>query len=368
MKKVLTVLLALTLLLMTACGTKAPAQTTQPVPTEAVPETTVATEPQPTETEPVETEPPETEPPVPETVPATVLADNTGVVLTTVNRGDQVDIVDEYDETYYVVKLETGYGLVEKRLVRPEGEEPYKTWEGYARYGALLYPRYILRAAEGTTLNMNTRIQVLEELGDVLLVQWEETMGYVAKSMVSTTYIKPATGGGSADGGDITLEFRGGITNLSVFVPQEGEVTGKADVLADGTEILLGWFDRDEVVRVVAEEGFADEMEGFRTIYLDGLYGYIRMNFLVEEGAEPYAEWKGYARYGAVVYIDYSMSGESVKLNTNGEIRVLWDLEDCYLVSSGDVMGYMPKDTVSNTPISYGGGGGGGDEWTPPAK
>ena len=359
MKKLLALLFALTLLLLAGCGGNAPAETT-PVTTEAPVETTEATEPAPTETEP----------PVPETLSGTVQADKTAVVLTTANRGDVLDIVDEYDEAHYVVKLDSGYGLVEKRLMRTEGEEPYESWEGYAGYNALLYPTYALRASEGETLNLNTIIVVLDNLEGILVVQVEERIGYMEEALVSRSYIQPYSGGGgSADGGDIILGIQGGITRLSVLAPQSGDVTGKGTVLADGTEILLGWFDRNEEVRIVNEAGFAEEKEGFYTVYLEGLYGYIRQNFLLKEGEEAYAEWDGYAKANAVIYTSFNLSGESVKLKTNAELKILADLGDCYLVTDGEVTGYMAKDTVSEVPISYSGwgGGGGGGEWTPPA-
>lgn len=359
MKKILALLLAMTILLLAGCNGNTPVETV-PATTEAPVETTVATEPEPTETEP----------PVPETISGTVQADKTAVVLTTVNRGDEVDIAGEYDEEYFVVKLETGYGLIEKRLVRLEGEESYESWEGYAKYGALLYPTYYLRASEGEPLNLNTRILVLEDLGEILVVQMEETVGYMPKDMVSPNYIQPYSGGGgSQDGGDISLGFRGGVTVLSTFVPQEGEVSGKATVLADGAEILLGWFDRNEEVRIVTEAGFAEEKEGFRTVYLEGLYGYIRQVFLLEEGQEPYAEWTGYAVNSPKLYDNFNLSGEGVSLSNNAELQILADLGDCYLVTSGETTGYMAKDTVSEVPVVYSGwsGGGGGGEWTPPA-
>ena len=355
MKKV-TILLLILSLLLAGCGSNT-AEETAPATTEAPVEITVATEPT------------ETEPPVPETLSGTVQADKTAVVLTTANRGDEVDIVGEYDEDHYVVKLETGYGLIEKRLVRMEGEEAYAEWEGYANYNALLYPTYALKASEGESLSLNTKILVLDDLDGILVVQLEDRIGYMEAAVVSKGYIQPYSGGGgSADGGDIVLGFTGGIVNLGTFVPQKGETTGKATVLADGAEILLGWVDRNEEVSIVNESGFAEEREGFHTIYLDGLYGYIRQNFLLKEGEEPYAEWDGYAKSGAVIYTGHNLSGESTKLNANAELKILADLGDCYLVASGDITGYMPKDTVSEVPISYGGwsGGGGGGEWTPP--
>lgn len=359
MKKIILLLFILTVILA-GCGGKAPAETTAPATTEAPVQTTAATEPEPTETEP----------PVPETVSGTVLADKTAVVLTMANRGDAVDIVDQFDEAHYVLKMETGYGLIEKRLVRLEGEEAYAEWDGYAGYNALLYPTYAMKSSEGETLNLNTNIHVLDDLGGILVVQVAEKLGYMEAAAVSASYIQPYSGGGgSADGGDISLGFQGGISKLSVFVPQSGDATGKATVLVDGAEILLGWFDRNEEVSIVNEAGFAEEKEGFCTIYLDGLYGYIRQNFLCREDQEAYAEWDGYAKSGAVLYPSYNLSGEGTKLNNNAELKILADLGDCYLVTSGEITGYMAKDTVSEVPISYSGwgGGGGGGEWTPPA-
>ena len=361
MKKLLALLLVITVLFLAGCNADSGATTeTAPATTEAPVETTEATEPAPTETDP----------PVPETISGTVQADKTAVLLSTANRGDQLDIVGEYDEAHYVVKMESGYGLIEKRLVRMDGEEAYESWEGYANYNALLYPTYALRASEGETLNLNTKIVVLDDLDGILVVQVDDAIGYMNAEQVSTGYIQPYSGGGgSADGGDIVLGIQGGITKLSVLAPQSGDVTGKGTVLADGAEILLGWFDRNEEVRIVNEAGFAEEKEGFYTVYLDGLYGYIRQNFLLKEGEEAYAEWDGYAKANAVIYTSFNLSGESVKLNTNAELKILADLGDCYLVTSGEITGYMAKDTVSEVPISYSGwgGGGGGGEWTPPA-
>ena len=294
--------------------------------------------------------------------------------MTEANRGQELEIVDAFDENYYVVKLESGYGLVQKRLVRLESEEPYESWEGFAGYNAMVYPTYTLPAAQGEALSLNTKVLVLDDLDGILVVQVEETLGYMAAEQVSTSFIQPYAGGnsgGGADGGDIVLGYRGGICLLATLAPQEGQPEGKATVLADGTEILLGWFDREEEVQIVTEEGFAPEREGYRTVYLGGVYGYIRQALVLQEGEEPYAQWTGYAQYNAVIYSGYGMTGESTKLNPNTELQILGDLGDCYLVQSGDAVGYMAKETVSEYPVVFSGGGssggGGGGEWTPPA-
>lgn len=360
MKRLLAFLLCLVMLFVAGCT---PAE---PDPTE---EPTAATEPtEITEapTEPSEeTEPTETEPPAPETVGGTVLADRTAVVLTTANRDETVDVVGEYDEYHYVVKTEQGYGIIEKRLVRMDGGEAYVQWNGYAYSGAKLYNNYHLLPEGVQELAMNTQILVLDSLGDSCVVQVGETIGYMRLDEISHNYIQYTPGSGSADGGDISLGDRG-VTLLSSFVPQSGEVSGSAVVLADGAEIMLGWYDRGETAQIITEEGYAEAKDGWHAVYLEGLCGYIRQNLAAQEGAEPYAEWDGYAHSQAGLYNNYYLTGEPVtKLSANTSVHILCDLGNCYLVIAGDTTGYMDKGQVSETYITYSGSSGGG-EWSDP--
>jgi len=116
MKKI-TVLLLLAALLMTAgCGAKQPAETpATPSPDVSVPETEapVATP---------EATPEPTPEPVPDCVDAVVQVDRSPAILTLLKRGDQVDVVGEYDDEHYVIKTELGYGLMEKQLLRISGD------------------------------------------------------------------------------------------------------------------------------------------------------------------------------------------------------------------------------------------------------
>ena len=58
------------------------------------------------------------------------------------------------------------------------------------------------------------------------------------------------------DGGEISLYFNGSVQLLSA-IAQTGEVTGTGTILADGTEVILGYFARGEEIPVVMEEGFS---------------------------------------------------------------------------------------------------------------
>lgn len=370
MKRILIILLCLSLLLA-GCGKKTP----DPMETVKVPETAPATTQEPTEET---TAPTETEPPVPETISGTALADRSYVVAKTLDRGDTVEVVGAYDETFCIVKTELGYGLMETCLIRPEGAKPYEPWTGYALYNARLFNNYHLLPDGAQTLTLNTQIQVLEDMGSWMVVQYEDSIGYMLASEVSKYYIQPSTGGGGgggtggADGGDIVLGNWGGVMGLSTFIPQEGDVSGMGTVLVNEAEIILGWFDRGDIAAIVNEEGFVEEKEGWYAVYHQGLYGYVRQELIRREGEEAYSEWDGFAQYQAPVYDNYYLSGEPMtKLTANAGVHILEDLGNCYLVISGENTGYMAKETVSQSFINYGGGGntGGnsGGDWTPPA-
>ena len=361
MKRFFVSLLCL-LLILTGCAATEPSKSND---VSSVPTTQATTG----TTAPPETETIVTEPPAPDTVEGAALADQTVIVIETADRNATVNIVGDLDEDYYIVKTDSGYGLIEKRLVRLNGAEAYEQWDGYARYQAKVYTNYHLLSTDVKELKVNTKIQVLDSFADCLVVQIDETVGYMLVSEVSRNFITSSGGGGnggSSDGGDISLGYQGGIVKLSALVPQSGEISGMGVVLVDNAEIILGWFDRGDIVDIIVEEGYAEVKEGWHAVYLNGFCGYVRQNLIQTDSAEPYTEWDGYARYKAAVYDNYYLSGEAVQtLSSNATVHIICDLGECYLVSVGDDTGYMHKEQVSETSIHYSSGGGG--DWTPPA-
>lgn len=389
MKKYIIMLLALALLLCVGCKKQEPAPTE--APTTAPVETTVP----PTTEETVS---------IPELNTGTALVDDTPAILNTLMRDDVVDVVGEYDEDHYVIKTEKGYGLVKKELLRLKGEAAYEVWTGYAYWNAEVYDNLHLTGEPAQKLKTNTKVEVLDDLGYCYVVRVEETEGYMNKSRLAkwpfssgggnsgsggggSSSGSGGGGGGStgADGGDISLQFQGNIVLLAA-IEQSGDVTGQAAVLADGTEVVLGYFDRGEEIPMVAEDGFAENREGYVTVYLDGLYAYVPQELVLTQEAEVYEAWDGYSRWNGVVYDNFYLLGDPIdKLYTNIKVHVIAELENCYLVEVNDVTGYMSKEVVSQTRISTGGGNsdsggsggggnsggggssGGGAEWSPPA-
>ena len=383
MKRITLVLLCLVLLLTAGCAKQEPVATTEATT-------------QPT-TAPTETTAPPTEP-LPQTEEATILADHVPAILSILSRGDTVDVVGEYDEEHYVIKTELGYGLVEKQLLAMPGAEAYEAWTGYSRWNRNVYDNYRLSGTPIQVLKTNTKIEVLDDLGGCCVVKVEDVTGFMKLEDISKSPIRSQSssggdsgsgggsggggssgGGGGQDGGDISLQFNGGIVLLSA-ITQEGSVTGQATVRADGTEVVLGYFDRDEIAQVVVESGFAEDWEGYATVMMDDLYAHVLETLIQRKGEEAYSQWDGFAKYNTLFYDNFYLQGEGKRLNTNTAIHVVADLDICYLVKVEDSLGYVAKTMVSQTKIvtrstqteddggggSSGGGGGGGQEWSDP--
>lgn len=356
-----------------------------------VPETTAASAP----TEPSVTETvPETLPPMAE---GTILTDQVPAILSFQNRGDRLELVDEYDEEYFVVKTSSGYGLVLKNLVRDAAESDYETWKGYAMWSMTVYDNFYL-TGEGQTMATNTEVQVLEDLDTCYLVQVGEVTGYARKNLVSKWPAGSGGGGGSSsgdsggggggggtttgqDGGDIQLSADFRAVSLATLVPQQGETSGELKVLADRTPVLLGFFQKDETVQVVLTPEAQYTEKGYTTVYLKELYVFVE-DCLVRSSGEPeYETWEGFAGTQARLYDNFRLSGEPVKYAyTNAKLQVLEDLGSSYLVSWNEETFFIAKDQVSETqiPVYNGGGGsgggdsgssgggGGGPEWSDP--
>lgn len=369
MKKWLILLLCLVMLLSAGCDSGTLDITENPT-TGAINEPTLPSETKPP-TLPPTTVPGETEPAMPLTVTGTVLADYTILLSVTAPKGTEVEVIGEFDESYYILKTEFGYGLLSKKLVRLEGAKAYEQWNGYAKSNAKFYDNYHLISGNEVKQKKNTKVQILEDLGESLLVQIGDTMGYMRASDVSKKKIQAATGGGGSggsDGGDISLDFQGGVSLLSTVVAQEGDITGKGTVLADNAEIFYGWFDRDDQIQIITEAGYIEEKEGWYSVWLDGLCGYVRKNLVLMDGEESYVPWEGYSKKNAPVYDNYFLSGEpGEKLSVNTKVNVICDLETCYLVQIGEDYCYIAKEEVSETKIKASGGSNdSGGDWTPP--
>ena len=387
MKKILALLLALTLVFAAGCSNN----TEQPAPTAAptVPEATAAPE----------TTLPETEPPLPRLEAGTIQGDNIPAILCLLKKGDLVEVTGYAEDGSAIVKIGDAVGTVEKELLRFAGEGPYESWTAYARWGTALYGSYKLTGEPSETLKTNTELTILDELENCYLVQVGENTGYIAQKQASKWRItsSPKTeddgssggssGGGSSggrDGGNISLTAAEEAMGQVVLLTEVAR-TGSAEIRADGGVVILKYFDLGDTVQIVAEEGFAPEIPGYTTILEDGVYAYVPTAWVRKSGDEEFKQWDGFAGYSCYFYDNYELRGEPVKqIYANKAITVLWQAGDVTLIRVGDDVGYISTATARTTRIPTqkkqedgggssdgssggGGGGGGGSEWTPPA-
>lgn len=334
--------------------------------------------------------------PEPETVAGEIVYVRIGAVLSTLERGEQIEILDDLGELCYV-RYGALEGFIEKMLIYPDAFEPYAEWDGYAKHKALLFSNCRL-TGEAETLSQNTHIHVLSRYGDCLVVSVEDTIGYMLSSSVSEHYIQSwsgggggssggsSGGGGSADGGDISLtaarassccpsflavsDSRSELKLLSSESESEAEpeYSGTARTIVDGAELWLTVFEPGDEVRVAQ----CDELEC--TVYYERQFAAIPRCFVRLEGEEAYEPWTGYAKK-AYIYKSHLLNDpEPERLSTNTKLTVTGELESCYVVEYNEEQFFVPKEQVSEDKIyeysGYSGGGGGGSsggDWTAPA-
>lgn len=381
MKKVIALTLTVLILLtMASCGKKA--EETTPVTT--VPETTEAPVPSET-TEP--TIPAHTEP---EWEPGTIRAGYGEAVYRTFEAGTQLKVIGQF-KNYYVVEQEDVDLLIHKEMLRMEGEAPFESWNGYSKSGTEVFDNPYMRGESVATLDKNTQVTILESNGGWAYIEWNGGKGYVDASMLSKWRISGGspssdnggsgnTGGGNNDGTDVPIgsltsaeeSFQPKVHLLGVYYGPEMEKdfeSGMATVLADKTEGYICLLVRGDEVKVTSYD------DNTVTIWLaEEQYAEIPRFLVKLESDAAYESWTGYSRWNGMIYEEYQMDTEKVKLSTNKQVTVLDEVNGCYVVEYEGQIGYMEPDKVSekrivSTPSNDDGGssGGPGSTWTPPA-
>lgn len=334
-------------------------------PEPATPEPTNT--PEPTATPEPTFTPEPTATPEPEGKAASVKADGVGLIASILSKNDSLTVIGEQGD-YYRVELAGQTLLVEKRLLRLEGEAAYESKTAYAQRNALLFDNVYMKGEERHTLPINRVVTVLEELGGVYLVEYRDAYYYVRSKQIS--FKKLSTGGGGSssngqDGGDIELAnplAPAGTIKLASIQRDTVSYPINATVLADKVEAYYILLNRGDSLKLI------DTVKPHYQIIAQGIFGLGETRLIQDDTKAPYAQWDGYAKNKTVLYGDHRTLKELKELKVNTKIHVVADIETCYVVEVNGSLGYILKSSVSKTKVSTGGGGGGnsGGDWTDP--
>ena len=326
------------------------------------------------------------------------------VCYSSLNRNNEIDIVDEDDEFYYF----DNNGLIlaiDKERVRTELDDPFEEYVGYTVYGAEMYYDMDLENF-ARDFAKNDNVLVKDEFLGVLLVEYDGEEGYmlpneVRDSLIPTyRYVAPdptptysggggntSGGGGSSSGGDSgggssqqegeqkPIGTGGMIpTNPTAFICDENgthyETNNsfnkiKGMVLANNSNTYITEFARNSNVKVLSYDDKNVE------VLINGFIGKIERKYIKLAEDNDYTSWDGYAYSGTKVYYDFQLENKMTTLDKNDTVSVVDEIDDVYLVMLEDgTYGYVYFENISDTKIptyhyvapdptpSYSGGGG----------
>ena len=152
------------------------------------------------------------------------------------------------------------------------------------------------------------------------------------------------------------------FTEQATEAPTQPETTEPPTTLPQTTPVrVMG--DRVPVVRRLLSRGTSLEVTGYEEalaqVTANGDRGGVEARFLrfPDEELKP---WTGYTAWNAGLYRDYTCLGEPLEsYGTNVEVRVLEDLEGCYLVEIHDKTGFMKTSQLTKYPYQAPAEGGG---------
>lgn len=335
------------------------------------------------------------------------LKDNTTIEYKTLNRGDNISIINEDDKYFYFDYNGMTLSIL-KDYVRTENDEPFEEYTGYTRSGSKFYSNKNLDESIHT-FSLNDNVKVIDEVLDILIVEYDGQFGYMNSSQVSkkkiSTYVAPkvkeeehyeSSGGGSSggsssggdsggggssaptpsynqDGDDMSLAYQGGGYH-NHFLDTVQKINGTIKI--DGTITYLSRTNRNDTVYVLSED------DNEYTILINGYSGKINKAYVRMDDEEAYQGFDGYTSGGAVAYKDFEKTKKHESFSTNEIVHIIDEVDNMYVISDDEGNEYYisksvisknkiyiaPKPKVEEKPQeTYSGGGGssGGEGSTP---
>ena len=335
--------------------------------------------------------------PEPDTIPATVRRDNTHAIVGKFERGDIVNIIDESNDDYYIIRdMQNSFYYVEKRFVRTDGKSFGEEQPMYADSDTAIYETAYLEGIPLTTLEKNDLVVEIDELNGIAFCYYQPNdtdeppvYGYTEAKNLSNdkysswqAYYNPPSGGssgssgggsgrsGGSDGEDIFLYyFPDPVSSISAEKisynsgNKELEITGtEGEIFSDGIEIIAAIFNKGETVNFIEKNN-----DDFWTILYEHKVCQVPAKSVRIDGEEdPWEITDGYIGVDQTeLYDNPEMEGSPMKrLVIRAKVRGLeLDGDALYIevidstISACGMKGYIPSDSfTTERPES-------GDEW-----
>ena len=137
-----------------------------------------------------------------------VWGDGAELYLTLLQPGETVKVLS-FDEERCQLYLDGQIGTVPRWAIQLETDEPYEAWDGYAAKSITLYKDYRM-LVPARDVNLNTPLNVLNDFGEMMLVELEDELYYAKPNSVSHTVIQYSYSPGGGSGGGSSGGSSGG--------------------------------------------------------------------------------------------------------------------------------------------------------------
>lgn len=284
----------------------------------------------------------------------------------TFNRGEQIDIVND-DGDFYYVDYNGVLLAIDSNYIRTQNDPVFEEYTGYTKKKAKLYSDANCEE-EIKSFKLNDEVKVIDKFLDVAIVEVDGEVCYMNVDNISKSKIKEyvvekqettsqnnTTGGGNNNPSLEPQDNDGESIDISELAYYSSSKTIKLDtnnvikarVIVDGTVAYIASYKRDDVVYIYGQE------DDNYIVLVDGRFGKIEKKFIRKDCEEySYDNWKAYVNGSSIAYGEYQKKNVVAKYKTNDRVEVIDEFDKIAIIRLEDgSIGYMNLSDLSKKEI-----------------